>query len=61
MANRKPFDLRNTLVVYNLFQTVFSIWIFYEVSKSFLHRGENPLNIFFFGFEASKQKRDAFT
>uniref|UniRef100_A0A336MSK9 Elongation of very long chain fatty acids protein n=1 Tax=Culicoides sonorensis TaxID=179676 RepID=A0A336MSK9_CULSO len=31
MANRKPFDLRNILIVYNLFQTVFSIWIFYEV------------------------------
>lgn len=32
MANRKPFDLRNILVVYNLFQTIFSAWIFYEVS-----------------------------
>lgn len=32
MANRKAFDLRNILVVYNLFQTVFSAWIFYEVS-----------------------------
>lgn len=31
MQNRKPFDLRKTLVVYNLFQTVFSAWIFYEV------------------------------
>lgn len=31
MKNRKPFDLRRTLVVYNLFQTVFSAWIFYEV------------------------------
>lgn len=35
MANRKPFDLRNTLVAYNLFQTVFSAWIFYEVSSPF--------------------------
>ena len=33
MENRKPFDLRKTLVVYNLFQTVFSAWIFYEVIK----------------------------
>ena len=32
MENRKPFNLRNVLVVYNLFQTVFSTWIFYEVS-----------------------------
>lgn len=34
MANRKPFDLRNVLVVYNLIQTVFSIWIFYEYLQS---------------------------
>lgn len=33
MANRRPYDLRNTLIAYNLFQTVFSAWIFYEVSK----------------------------
>lgn len=33
MAKRKPYDLRNILVVYNLFQTVFSSWIFYEVSE----------------------------
>lgn len=32
MQNRKPFDLRKTLVFYNLFQTLFSTWIFYEVS-----------------------------
>lgn len=33
MANRRPYDLRNILIAYNLFQTVFSAWIFYEVSK----------------------------
>lgn len=33
MANRKPMDLRQILVIYNLFQTIFSAWIFYEVSK----------------------------
>lgn len=32
MANRRPYDLRNILIAYNLFQTVFSAWIFYEVS-----------------------------
>lgn len=32
MENRKPFDLRNILIVYNLCQTLFSAWIFYEVS-----------------------------
>ncbi|XP_053682185.1 elongation of very long chain fatty acids protein 7 [Sabethes cyaneus] len=34
MENRKPLDLRNFLVVYNLFQTVFSTWIFYEYLMS---------------------------
>lgn len=31
MANRKPFELRNVLIVYNFAQTIFSAWIFYEV------------------------------
>ncbi|PZC79019.1 very long chain fatty acid elongase AAEL008004 [Helicoverpa armigera] len=34
MANRKPFELRNVLVIYNLAQTVFSAWIFYEYLMS---------------------------
>lgn len=34
MENRKPFDLRNVLVVYNLFQSIFSMWIFYEYIQS---------------------------
>lgn len=33
MENRKPFQLRKVLIVYNLFQTLFSAWIFYEVSE----------------------------
>lgn len=32
MENRKPFHLKNTLIVYNLFQVIFSTWLFYEVS-----------------------------
>lgn len=32
MENRKPFQLKNTLIVYNFFQVVFSAWLFYEVS-----------------------------
>lgn len=32
MENRKPFDLRRILIFYNLVQTLFSTWIFYEVS-----------------------------
>ncbi|KAG6439623.1 hypothetical protein O3G_MSEX000929 [Manduca sexta] len=34
MANRKPFELRRVLVVYNLAQTIFSAWIFYEYLMS---------------------------
>ena len=32
MAGRQPFNLRKILIVYNFFQTIFSAWIFYEVS-----------------------------
>lgn len=32
MANRKALDLRLVLVLYNLFQTLFSTWLFYEVN-----------------------------
>lgn len=34
MENRKPFDLRNVLIYYNLAQTLFSAWIFYEYLMS---------------------------
>ncbi|KAI5750465.1 hypothetical protein M8J76_015763 [Diaphorina citri] len=34
MENRKPFQLRKVLIVYNLFQTLFSAWIFYEYMAS---------------------------
>ncbi|CAH0407824.1 unnamed protein product [Chilo suppressalis] len=34
MANRKPFELRNILIFYNLAQTLFSAWIFYEYLMS---------------------------
>ncbi|XP_076642608.1 very long chain fatty acid elongase AAEL008004 isoform X3 [Halictus rubicundus] len=30
MENRKPFQLKNALIVYNMFQMVFSAWLFYE-------------------------------
>ncbi|XP_033335311.1 very long chain fatty acid elongase AAEL008004 [Megalopta genalis] len=30
MENRKPFDLRRVLIVYNLVQVIFSTWLFYE-------------------------------
>ncbi|XP_066996890.1 very long chain fatty acid elongase AAEL008004 isoform X2 [Anabrus simplex] len=30
MENRKPFELRYILIGYNLFQVVFSAWLFYE-------------------------------
>nr|CAI5833903.1 unnamed protein product [Callosobruchus analis] len=30
MENRKPFELKNVLIGYNLFQVIFSCWLFYE-------------------------------
>ncbi|XP_031826836.1 very long chain fatty acid elongase AAEL008004 [Nomia melanderi] len=34
MENRKPFDLRRVIIVYNLVQVIFSIWIFKEAIVS---------------------------
>uniref|UniRef100_A0A1A9WPN5 Elongation of very long chain fatty acids protein n=1 Tax=Glossina brevipalpis TaxID=37001 RepID=A0A1A9WPN5_9MUSC len=34
MENRKPFQLRTVLVVYNFVQVLFSAWLFYESSIS---------------------------
>lgn len=34
MKNRQPLNLRKILVFYNLFQTIFSTWIFYEYLQS---------------------------
>ncbi|XP_025205782.1 elongation of very long chain fatty acids protein AAEL008004-like [Melanaphis sacchari] len=34
MANRKPMELRNVLIAYNLFQVIFSSWLFYELGIS---------------------------
>uniref|UniRef100_A0A0K8VXJ8 Elongation of very long chain fatty acids protein n=1 Tax=Bactrocera latifrons TaxID=174628 RepID=A0A0K8VXJ8_BACLA len=31
MENRKPFQLQNTLIIYNAAQVIFSAWLFYEV------------------------------
>ncbi|VVC97237.1 unnamed protein product [Leptidea sinapis] len=30
MKNRKPYDLQKVLIWYNLFQVIFSAWLFYE-------------------------------
>ncbi|XP_076278012.1 very long chain fatty acid elongase AAEL008004 isoform X3 [Lasioglossum baleicum] len=30
MENRKPFQLKNALIAYNMFQVIFSAWLFYE-------------------------------
>ncbi|CAH0556124.1 unnamed protein product [Brassicogethes aeneus] len=30
MENRKPFELKRVLIFYNLFQVIFSSWLFYE-------------------------------
>ena len=31
MQNREPFQIRGLMLAYNLFQTVFSAWMFKEV------------------------------
>lgn len=31
MENRKPFSLRRFMIFYNLFQVIFSTWLFYGV------------------------------
>lgn len=36
MADKKPFQLQKTLVVYNFLQVLISIWVFYEVHLSFI-------------------------
>ena len=30
MSQRKPYELKNILVIYNFVQVVFSIWLFWE-------------------------------
>ncbi|XP_011199710.2 elongation of very long chain fatty acids protein AAEL008004 isoform X3 [Bactrocera dorsalis] len=34
MENRKPFQLQNTLIIYNAAQVIFSAWLFYEIAFS---------------------------
>ncbi|KAL1465454.1 hypothetical protein WDU94_005027 [Cyamophila willieti] len=38
MENRKPFQLRKTLIVYNFFQVLFSSWLFYEAMDAAWYR-----------------------
>jgi elongation of very long chain fatty acids protein 7 len=41
MENRKPFKLRKILIFYNLFQVLFSAWLFYEASMGGWLNGYN--------------------
>ncbi|XP_058806697.1 elongation of very long chain fatty acids protein AAEL008004-like isoform X2 [Phymastichus coffea] len=43
MENRKPFQLKNVLIVYNFFQVLFSAWLFYEIGMSGWLTGEYSL------------------
>ncbi|KAJ8984836.1 hypothetical protein NQ317_013036 [Molorchus minor] len=43
MENRKPFQLKWTLVIYNFLQVVFSAWIWYEVGMGGWFTGEYSL------------------
>ncbi|RZB39095.1 elongation of very long chain fatty acids protein -like, partial [Asbolus verrucosus] len=40
MKNRKPFHLRKILIAYNLFQVIFSSWLFYEFAAAGWLTGE---------------------
>ncbi|XP_060528566.1 elongation of very long chain fatty acids protein AAEL008004-like [Cylas formicarius] len=43
MENRKPFELKWTLVIYNLLQVIFSTWLFYEIGMGGWFTGEYSL------------------
>ncbi|KAF7413403.1 hypothetical protein HZH68_001892 [Vespula germanica] len=43
MENKKPFNLRRLLIVYNLVQTLFSTWIFYEIEINEGNEEENKV------------------
>ncbi|KAJ8918577.1 hypothetical protein NQ315_013082 [Exocentrus adspersus] len=43
MENRKPFQLKWLLVLYNFFQVIFSIWLWYEVGMGGWLTGEYSL------------------
>lgn len=41
MENRKPYKLREVLIVYNFIQVLFSCWLFYEASLAGWLNGYN--------------------
>ncbi|XP_024946898.1 elongation of very long chain fatty acids protein AAEL008004 isoform X5 [Cephus cinctus] len=59
MENRKPFQLKNVLIAYNLFQVIFSAWLFYEIffvlrkkndhvsTLHVIHHGCMPMSVWF--------------
>lgn len=56
MENRKPFQLKNILIVYNAIQTVFSAWIFYEVSTRRYYRLAEPSRLRLLLYKPSKPR-----
>ncbi|KAL3269872.1 hypothetical protein HHI36_008929 [Cryptolaemus montrouzieri] len=40
MENRKPFQLKNILIVYNAFQVLFSLWLFWGIAANGWFSGE---------------------
>ena len=36
MKNREAYDIKNIMIVYNLFQTIFSFWIFQKAARFWL-------------------------
>lgn len=59
MENRKPFDLRRVMIWYNLFQVIFSSWLFNEVSclmrVALCRRNSSRYFIFFLVFAEFKR------
>jgi len=54
MENQKPFDLKRVMIWYNLFQVIFSSWLFYEVSYPSLYTCRENLSRFFIIFLTSQ-------
>jgi elongation of very long chain fatty acids protein 7 len=45
MKNRKPFELRKIIIVYNLFQVILSAKLFYDASSlGWLTKGDHAYN-----------------
>lgn len=44
MKDRKPFELKNTLIIYNIVQVILSVVLVVEVSKQYTHINIYPIH-----------------